>query len=103
MFNEKTAKEQIKELNKIIENNKLSKLNNELEKILYSELKSGNKIREISVGGFGDEDHLFILLDKPFTSKIEIYTVRYTEINDPYYWKEEYTDLLNKQTLACYF
>ena len=95
--------QQIKELNKIIKNNKLSKLNNELEKILYSELKEGNKIREISVGGFGDEEHLFIFLDKPFTSKIEISNVKYKEINDPHYWKEEYTDLKNKQTVACYF
>ncbi|WP_300753690.1 hypothetical protein [uncultured Brachyspira sp.] len=101
LFNEK--QQQIKELNKIIKNNKLSKLNNELEKILYSELKAGNKIREISVGGFGDEDHLFIFLSRPFTSKIEVYTVKYTEINDPHYWKSEYTDLLNKQTIACYF
>lgn len=95
--------QQIKELNKIIKNNKLSKLNNELEKILYSELKEGNKKREISVGGFGDEEHLFIFLDKPFTSKIEISNVKYKEINDPHYWKEEYTDLKNKQTVACYF
>ena len=103
LFNEKTTEEQIKELNKIIKNNKLSKLNNELEKILYGELKTENKIREISVGGFGDEEHLFIFLNKPFTSKIEIYTVKYTEINDPHYWKAEYTDLKNKQTIACSF
>ncbi|EKV56431.1 hypothetical protein [Brachyspira hampsonii] len=95
--------QQIKELNKIIKDNKLSKLNNELKKILYSELEAGNKIRKISVGGFNDKEHLFILLDKPFTSKIEIYNVKYTEINDPHYWKSEYTDLLNKQTIACYF
>ena len=105
IFNEKTTEEQIKALNEIIKNNKLSKLNNELEKILYSELKSGNKIREISVGGFEDKKHLFIFLNKPFIEKVIKNTenTKYIEINDPHYWKAEYTDLQNKQTIACYF
>ncbi|WIH85890.1 hypothetical protein NEI03_00405 [Brachyspira pilosicoli] len=60
ILNEKTIKEQITKLNEIIKNNNLYKLSNELEKILYSELKAGNTIREISVGGFGDEKHLYI-------------------------------------------
>lgn len=69
ILNEKTIKEQITKLNKIIKNNNLYKLSNELEKILYSELKAGNTIREISVGGFGDEKHLYIFLNKNLLKK----------------------------------
>ena len=105
IVNEKTIKGQITKLNEIIKNNNLYKLNNELEKILYSELKAGNGIREISVGGFGDEKHLYIFLNKPFIEKIIKYTknTKYIEINDPHYWKAEYTDIKNKQTIACSF
>lgn len=105
IVNEKTIKEQIKTLNEIIKNNSLYKLSNKLEKILYSELKVGNKIREISVGGFGDEKHLYIILNKTFVTKImnNYNNIKYMEINDPHYWKAEYTDIKNKQTIACSF
>ncbi|MBW5398731.1 hypothetical protein E6A47_01535 [Brachyspira pilosicoli] len=98
-------KEQITKLNEIIKNNNLYKLSNELEKILYSELKAGNTIREISVGGFGDEKHLYIFLNKNFIEKItkDTENTKYIEINDPHYWKAEYTDIKNKQTIACSF
>ena len=83
----------------------MHKLNNELEKILYNELKAGNEIREISVGGFGDEKHLYIFLNKTFITKIvkNYNNIKYIEINDPHYWKAEYTDIKNKQTIACSF
>lgn len=105
IINEKTIKGQITKLNEIIKNNNLHKLNNELEKILYNELKAGNKIREISVGGFGDEKHLYIILNKTFITKImnNYNNIKYMEINDPHYWKAEYTDIKNKQTIACPF
>ncbi|WP_157150067.1 hypothetical protein [Brachyspira sp. SAP_772] len=105
IVNEKTIKEQIIKLNEIIKNNKLSKLSNELEKILFNELKAGNEIREISVGGFGDEKHLYIFLNKTFITKIvkNYNNIKYIEINDPHYWKAEYTDIKNKQTIACPF
>ncbi|WP_297205302.1 hypothetical protein [uncultured Brachyspira sp.] len=104
LFDEQTIEEQIFELNEIIENNNLCKLSNELEKILYCELKAGNKIREISVGGFSDEEHLFIFLNAPFISKAITYNnLKYIEVNDTHYWKAEYTDLKNKHTVACYF
>ena len=103
IFNEKTIKGQITKLNEIIKNNNLHKLNNELEKILYSELKAGNGIREISVGGFGDEKHLYIFLNKTFINKKNYNNIKYIEINDPHYWKAEYTDIKNKQTIACSF
>ena len=105
IVNEKTTKEQIKTLNEIIKNNNLYKLSNELEKILYNELKAGNKIREISVGGFEDEKHLYIFLNKTFITKIvnNYNNIKYMEINDPHYWKAEYTDIKNKQTIACPF
>lgn len=70
ILNEKTIKEQITKLNEIIKNNNLYKLSDELEKILYNELKAGNTIREISVGGFEDKEHLFIFFNKPFIEKV---------------------------------
>ena len=103
IVNEKTIKEQITKLNEIIKNNNLYKLSNELEKILFNELKAGNKIREISVGGFGDEKHLYIFLNKTFINKKNYNNIKYIEINDPHYWKAEYTDIKNKQTIACTF
>lgn len=103
ILNEKTIKGQITKLNEIIKNNNLYKLSNELEKILYSELKAGNTIREISVGGFGDEKHLYIFLNKTFINKKNYNNIKYIEINDPHYWKAEYTDIKNKQTIACPF
>ncbi|MEI0580094.1 hypothetical protein [Brachyspira pilosicoli] len=103
ILNEKTIKGQITKLNEIIKNNNLYKLSNELEKILYSELKAGNTIREISVGGFGDEKHLYIFLNKTFINKKNYNNIKYIEINDPHYWKAEYTDIKNKQTIACSF
>ena len=105
ILNEKTIKEQITKLNEIIKNNNLYKLSDELEKILYNELKAGNTIREISVGGFEDKEHLFIFLNKPFIEKVikDTKNTKYIEINDPHYWKSEYTDIQNKQTIACPF
>ncbi|MEI0489090.1 hypothetical protein [Brachyspira pulli] len=105
IVNEKTIKEQITKLNEIIKNNNLYKLSDELEKILYNELKSGNTIREISVGGFEDKEYLFIFLNKPFIEKVikDTKNTKYIEINDPHYWKAEYTDIQNKQTIACPF
>ncbi|WP_084548623.1 hypothetical protein [Brachyspira alvinipulli] len=105
LFNERTVEKQIDKLNEIIENNNLYKLSDELGKILYRELKAGNMIREISVGGFADENHLFIFLNASFISKAikNSENIEYIEVNDPHYWKAEYIDLKNKQTIACPF
>lgn len=104
--NEQTSiEEQINKLDEIIKEYNLNKLSNELEIILYDELKAGNTIKEISVGGFEDKEHLFIFLNKPFIEKVikDTENIKYLEINDPHYWKAEYTDLKNKQTIACPF
>lgn len=105
IVNEKTIKGQITKLNEIIKNNNLYKLSNELEKILFNELKAGNTIKEISVGGFEDKEHLFIFLNKSFIKKVikDTKKIKYIEINDPHYWKAQYTDIKNKQTIACPF
>ena len=105
LFNEQTIEKQISKLIEIIENNNLYKLSYELEQILYCELKAGNIIREISVGGFANENHLFIFLNDSFISKAikNSENIEYIEVNDPHYWKAEYTDLKNNQTIACPF
>ncbi|MCH5349213.1 MAG: hypothetical protein J1E40_07810 [Oscillospiraceae bacterium] len=80
-------------------------LSPQLKLILNDELKSGNIIRETYQGGFSNapEDHIFVFLEHPFKSAIRenISGIVYREINDPHYWKAEYDDEENHQTLAC--
>lgn len=82
-------------------------LSNELKKILQSELDAGNQIVETSIGGFSKTElnHLFIFLEKPFQTPIKknISGLEYVEVNDTHYWKAEYNDKRNHQTLACKF
>jgi hypothetical protein len=46
-----------------------------------------------------------IFLKHPFKTKIQnnLNGIIYSEINDRHYWKAEYTDEKNHQTLACIF
>lgn len=71
------------------------------------ELKAGNQVAETFIGGFSNntENHLFIILKKPFLTpiKTDIEGVKFIKINDPHYWLFEYDDSLNHQTLACKF
>lgn len=85
----------------------ISKLSIELKEILEEELKAGNEIVETSEGGFtnASREHIFIFLKYPFKTKIRnnLKGIIYIEINDKHYWKAEYTDEKNHQTLACKF
>lgn len=83
----------------------ISLLSPELNDILQMELNAGNIIHETAVGGFTDcaDNHIFIWLKYPFKTEIktDLIDTVYREINDPHYWKSEYTDMTNHQTLAC--
>lgn len=85
----------------------INKLSIELKEILEEELKAGNEIVETSEGGFANasREHIFIFLKYPFKTKIRnnLKGITYIEINDRHYWKAEYTDEKNHQTLACNF
>ena len=82
-------------------------LSKPLQDILQSELKAGNKIVETAMGGFSNvsDKHIFVFLKKPFLSPIrrDAKNIKYVEINDYHYWKAEYDDLENNQTIACLF
>ena len=85
----------------------INKLSIELKEILEEELKAGNEIVETSEGGFtnASREHIFIFLKYPIKTKIRnnLKWITYIEINDRHYWKAEYTDEKNHQTLACNF
>ena len=71
-------------------------------KILNKELARGNEIIETSKG-WSSENDLLIILKHPFGKKYLWSGLQYNFLNDPHYWKEEYTDTKNNQTLACKF
>ena len=79
----------------------------ELKEILDDEILNGNKIVETSIGGFSkvSDTHIFIWLEKPFLTPIreDSEHIKYNELNDPHYWKADYIDSKNEQTLACKF
>ncbi|UTC74718.1 hypothetical protein E4O03_11020 [Treponema sp. OMZ 792] len=82
-------------------------LSDDLKKRLQLELHAGNTIAETATGGFSktESSHLFVFLEKPFLTPVQknIPGITYTEVNDVHYWKAEYTDEVNHQTLACKF
>lgn len=85
----------------------IDKLSIEMKEILEKELEAGNEIVEASQGRFtnASTEHIFIFLKYPFKTKIQnnLNEIIYKEINDRHYWKAEYTDEKNHQTLACNF
>lgn len=91
----------------MINYNLIDKLSPDLKIILEDELNAGNSICETSSGGFTDctDNHLFIWLKFPFKTVIrnDLEGIVYQLIDDPHYWKAEYNDINNNQTLACNF
>lgn len=85
----------------------IDKLSIEMKEILEKELEAGNEIIETSQGGFtnASTEQIFIFLKYPFKTKIQknLNGIIYKEINDRHFWKAEYTDDKNHQTLACNF
>ena len=91
----------------MIDKGLIDKLSSEMKEILKKELEAGNEIVETSQGRFtnASTEHIFIFLKYPFKTKIQnnLNGIIYKEINDRHYWKAEYTDEKNHQTLACIF
>ncbi|WP_299162063.1 hypothetical protein [uncultured Tenacibaculum sp.] len=77
-------------------------INPTIEIILKHEIKYGNSISEISKG-WQKKNSILIILEKPFSKKYTIEGLEYRHINDPHYWKEEYSDKMSMQTIACKF
>lgn len=91
----------------MIDKELINKLSVELKEILKKELEAGNEIVETSQGRFTNDstEHIYIFLKYPFKTEIQnnLNEIIYREINDRHYWKAEYTDEKNHQTIACNF
>ena len=87
----------------MINSSLIERLSEVMKHILQSELESGNEIKEASLGGFSkaSDDHIFVFLNYPFRHQYNISGIRFREIDDHHYWKAEYDDDLNHQTIAC--
>lgn len=73
-----------------------------IETILKAEIAQGNRIVESSKG-WPEKESTLLILERPFHRKYRINNLEYREINDRHYWKEEYYDNTNKQTIGCGF
>ena len=78
------------------------KVSSQIEIIINQETRLGNRIIESSKG-WQNEESTLIILEKPFNKRYNISNLKYRYLNDPHYWKEEYEDKENMQTLACRF
>ena len=87
----------------MIDKTLINELSGEMKQILNAEIKAGNEIIETSLGGFSEtsNNHIFVFLRYPFKGQYDISGICYREINDPHYWKAEYDDDINHQTIAC--
>ena len=91
----------------MVDNNIIEKLSANLYAILQDEIAAGNEVCETSTGGFSNclDNHLFVWLKYPFKTPIRnnLPGIVYRNIDDRHYWKAEYDDTENHQTLACKF
>ena len=71
-----------------------------LQAILKSELARGNRIAE--VGDWPPGCDLLVILSRPFARRyMPAPGVTYRDIDDPHYWKAEYS--YERECLACQF
>lgn len=102
-----SEEESYKRSNIMIDKELIDKLSIKLKEILKKEVEAGNEVVETVQYGFTNDSpkHIFVFLKYPFKTKIQnnLNEIIYNEINDRHYWKAEYTDKKNHQTLACNF
>jgi len=80
----------------------LAALHPSLRAILQAELAAGNEIAETG-GGWPDKESVFIRLRHPFKTKPNPLPagVSYNQLNDPHWWKAEFTTGAPAHILAC--
>ena len=85
----------------------IESLSANLSAVLQAEIAAGNEVCETSTGDFSNcsDSHLFVWLKYPFKTPIrnDLVGIVYRNIDDKHYWKAEYDDMENHQTLACKF
>ena len=79
----------------------LEKLHPLLKEILRREITAGNEVAETG-GGWPDRDSVFVRLRDPFRTDRSVLPsgVQYTELNDPHWWKAEFSTASPKHILA---
>jgi [ribosomal protein S5]-alanine N-acetyltransferase len=80
----------------------LASLHPALKQLLTAELAAGNEIAETG-GGWPDPDSIFVRLRHPFRARPTALPdgVVYTELNDPHWWKADYSSKSPRHVLAC--
>lgn len=80
----------------------LQSLHPPLRTLLEAELQAGNELAETG-GGWPDKESVFVRLRQPFRVKHQSLPdgVRYVELNDPHWWKAEYSFGKPVHILAC--
>lgn len=79
----------------------LDKLHPELMALVQRELAAGNEIVETGQG-WPEPDSVFVRLRHPFTTRATEVppTVTYQELNDPHWWKAEYSTQIPRHIVA---
>ena len=79
----------------------LGALHPSLSAILATELAAGNEVAELHTG-WPDADSVFVRLRQPFAHRPSNLPagVQYKELNDPHWWKAEYTSENPRHILA---
>jgi len=77
----------------------------ELRPLLDAELKAGNVIFETWKGNWPREKCLYIMMEFPFriAHKSLSEGLRFIQVNDPHYWKDEIICDRTNHVLACHF
>lgn len=82
----------------------LSQLCDELQPLLKAEMEAGNRVVETSQG-WPQETSIGVFLEKHFLVAVSELPpgVEFVDVNDPHWWKWEYTCKRHVHFLACKF
>ena len=80
----------------------LAALHPALKVLLQAEISAGNEIAETG-RGWPDRDSIFVRLRNPFRTRLSPLPagVQFTELNDPHWWKAEFSSQRPRHILAC--
>jgi hypothetical protein len=82
----------------------LKQLCEDLQPLLKAELEAGNRVVETS-GGWPQERSIGVFLEKHFLAPVASLPpgVEFVAVNDPHWWKAEYSCEAHSHFLACKF
>jgi hypothetical protein len=80
----------------------LEALDERLKEILFEEIEEGNRIFDVTAG-WPEKDGIMVQMRFPFKKKHRKLGVDYKTLQDPHYWKEEYSTGTPAHFLICPF